>query len=53
MRRAILLMTITWKVIAQTNPVVEQVLAAAQMRDYVTAERLVHTLEAASGLTPT
>jgi thiol-disulfide isomerase/thioredoxin len=46
-------MTVTWKVLAQVNPVVEQVETAAQMRDYATADKLVHGLEAAGGVTPT
>jgi thiol-disulfide isomerase/thioredoxin len=49
MRRALLLMAITWKVLAQVNPAVEQTQAAAQMKDYVTAERIVGAMRAASG----
>jgi thiol-disulfide isomerase/thioredoxin len=45
-------MAITWKVLAQENPVVEQVLAAAQKKDYATAERIVNAMQASSGMTP-
>ena len=53
MRFAFLIMAITWKVFAQVNPVVEQVEAAAQMKDYATAERMVNMLHASSGDSPT
>jgi thiol-disulfide isomerase/thioredoxin len=51
MRRAILFMAIMWKVFAQVNPVVEQVQAAAQMKDYATAERIVNAMHMANGVT--
>jgi thiol-disulfide isomerase/thioredoxin len=45
-------MAITWKVLAQGNPAVEQVQAASQMKDYVTADRIVAAMRSASGVTP-
>jgi len=52
MRLAILFMAITWKVLPQVNPMVGQVQAAAQMRDYATAERMAAAMQAAGGVTP-
>ena len=52
MKFAFLLMAITWKVLAQGNPVVEQVQAAAQMKDYATAERIVTAMQAQGGMSP-
>ena len=46
MRFAFLFMAITWKVFAQANPVVDQVQAAAEMKDYATAERMVNAMQA-------
>jgi thiol-disulfide isomerase/thioredoxin len=45
-------MAITWKVLPQVNPVVGQVQAAAQMRDYAMAEKMVHAMEASGGASP-
>ena len=39
-------MAITWKVFAQPNPVVDQVVAALNVKDYATAERIVNTAQA-------
>ncbi len=52
MRRALLLMAITWKVLAQVNPVVAQVQTAVQMKDYATAERMLSVMQSSSGVTP-
>jgi thiol-disulfide isomerase/thioredoxin len=52
MRFALVFMAITWKVFAQSNPVVDQVQAAAQMKDYTTAERMVHAMQSYGGVTP-
>jgi thiol-disulfide isomerase/thioredoxin len=52
MRLAFVFMAITWKVLAQVNPVVAQVLAAAEMKDYANAERLVNAMQASAGQTP-
>jgi len=49
---AILFMAITWKVLPQGNPMVGQVQAAAQMRDYTTAERMLTAMKAAEGMSP-
>jgi thiol-disulfide isomerase/thioredoxin len=53
MRLAFLIMAITWKVFAQVNPVVEEAAAAAQMKDYATAERMVNMLQSSGGANPT
>jgi thiol-disulfide isomerase/thioredoxin len=52
MRNAFLFMAITWKVLAQANPVVEKVEALAEMKDYATAERIVGAMQASGGVTP-
>jgi thiol-disulfide isomerase/thioredoxin len=52
MRLAFLFMAITWKVLAQVNPYVAQAQAAAQMRDYATAERIVGAMKASGGVSP-
>jgi thiol-disulfide isomerase/thioredoxin len=52
MRNAFLLMAVTWKVFAESNPAVDQVLAAAQMKDYATAERIINGMQASGGPTP-
>jgi thiol-disulfide isomerase/thioredoxin len=51
MKFAFLFMAITWKVLAQVNPYVAQAQAAAQMKDYSTAERIVSAMQAAGGVT--
>ena len=45
-------MAITWKVLAQPNPVVDQVVAALNMKDFATAERIVNAAQA-QGVTST
>jgi thiol-disulfide isomerase/thioredoxin len=53
MRSFFLFMAITWKVFAQPNPVVDQVLAAVNMKDFATAERIVSAVQSKNGVNPT
>ena len=52
MKSVFLLMAITWKVFAQGNPVVDQVMAAVNMRDYASAERMINVVQAQGGVNP-
>jgi thiol-disulfide isomerase/thioredoxin len=52
MKSFFLFMAITWKVFAQPNPVVDQVMAAVNVKDFATAERIVNAA-AKNGVNPT
>ncbi len=53
MKSVFVFMAITWKVLAQANPVVDQVMASVKMKDFATAERVVGAVQAHNGVTPT
>jgi thiol-disulfide isomerase/thioredoxin len=46
-------MAITWKVFAQANPVVDQVIAAVNVKNFSTAEGIVNAVQAKNGVNPT
>ena len=52
MKFALFYMAITWKVLAEVNPFVAQAQAAAEKKDYATAERVVSSMQATAGVTP-
>ncbi len=52
MKSVFLFMAITWKVFAQSNPVVDQVVAAVNMRDFAAADHMVSAAQA-HGVTST
>jgi len=51
MRSVFLFMAITWKVFAQANPVVDQVMAAVNAKDFATAEKMISAVQANGGPT--
>src|ERR1700729_150249 len=49
----IFVMAITFKARAQVNPVVDQVVASVNMRDYASAEKLINAVQARGGVSTT